>query len=272
MNFQQHFNPMFRHLNRPRVHPLLRKDEKEWGQPSATNPATIDDYLLELEEISRKTVNEMVMDYLVKQGFEEAAKAFAEEAGMQLPPDFDMKATHRVTIRDLIRNGNVDEAIKLINVHFPTFLEENPSTAMDILHLKLVELIRARQNDKALEFAQDILSKHLEEVGDIDNRCEKTMALLIYDNPEKSPFKEILDLDLRRTVAANVSDALLLDCEPGVESQTSVTSLMNKLVFIQDELEKANITYPKVVDFANATLKMSDDVDEEKEGSTKKDD
>lgn len=55
------------------------------------------------------------MDYLINEGYPEAAKRFAEEANIQPPGDAAETINERVEIRNSILAGKIQEAIEQIN-------------------------------------------------------------------------------------------------------------------------------------------------------------
>lgn len=54
------------------------------------------------------------MDYLVIEGYREAAENFAREAGMNPQMDLD-SIQNRMTIRNAIQSGDIVEAIERVN-------------------------------------------------------------------------------------------------------------------------------------------------------------
>ena len=56
----------------------------------------------------------------------------------------------------------------------------------------LIELIRKRKVEEALAFAQAHLAERGEENEQILAELEKSLALLAFENPENSPFAELL--------------------------------------------------------------------------------
>ena len=63
---------------------------------------------------SRSDLNRLVMDYLVVEGYKEAAENFAREAGMSPVPDFE-SIQNRMTVRNAIQRGDIVEAIERVN-------------------------------------------------------------------------------------------------------------------------------------------------------------
>ena len=59
-------------------------------------------------------INALVMDYLVSEGYPEAAQNFAKEANIQPTSDLD-SIQQRVEIRNLIYSGDIQTAIEKIN-------------------------------------------------------------------------------------------------------------------------------------------------------------
>ena len=78
-----------------------------------------------------RDVNNLIMDYLINEGYPSAAEKFAMEANIEQPPD-DSNIQLRVQIRDAIHRGDLQQAIELIgeaspevcyhSLSLPTFL------------------------------------------------------------------------------------------------------------------------------------------------------
>lgn len=64
----------------------------------------------------------------------------------------------------------------------------------------LIELIRQRETELALEFAQTQLAEQGEESRECLTEMERTLALLAFDNPEDSPFGDLLNMMQRQKV------------------------------------------------------------------------
>lgn len=64
----------------------------------------------------------------------------------------------------------------------------------------LIELIRQRETEAALEFAQTQLAEQGEESRECLTEMERTLALLAFDNPEESPFGDLLNMMQRQKV------------------------------------------------------------------------
>lgn len=74
-----------------------------------------------------------------------------------------------------------------------------------ILYLQqqhLIELIRLRETEAALEFAQSQLAEQGEESRECLTEMERTLALLAFDNPEESPFGDLLNMMQRQKVGS----------------------------------------------------------------------
>lgn len=64
----------------------------------------------------------------------------------------------------------------------------------------MIELIRQRETEAALEFAQTQLAEQGEESRECLTEMERTLALLAFDNPEESPFGDLLNMMQRQKV------------------------------------------------------------------------
>jgi len=134
--------------------------------------------------IDRGHLNRLVMDYLVVEGYKEAAQNFARESGMTTSAaqeaDFE-SIQNRMTIRQAIQQGNIVEAIERVNDLNPEILDKDPSLYFHLQQQRLIELIRQKKIDEALLFAQHELAPRGEEHPEFLNELEQTMTLLAYD-------------------------------------------------------------------------------------------
>lgn len=64
----------------------------------------------------------------------------------------------------------------------------------------LIELIREKNTEEALKFAQEELAERGEENQEVLAELERTLALLAFDEPEKSPFGDLLHRSHRQKV------------------------------------------------------------------------
>lgn len=65
----------------------------------------------------------------------------------------------------------------------------------------MIELIRDRKVEEALRFAQERLSEAGETDPSILNELERTLALLAFEEPLKSPFSDLLNQSHRQKVS-----------------------------------------------------------------------
>lgn len=146
------------------------------------------------------------------------------ESGIEPSVDLD-SLDERIKIREMILKGQIQDAIALINSLHPELLDTNrylyfhlqvksnlqhPSlfvkyhfTTVALVYLQqqhLIELIRLRETEAALEFAQSQLAEQGEESRECLTEMERTLALLAFDNPEESPFGDLLNMMQRQKV------------------------------------------------------------------------
>ncbi|KAI5750366.1 hypothetical protein M8J76_015134 [Diaphorina citri] len=177
-------------------------------------------------------MNKLIMNYLVTEGFKEAAEKFQQESG--ITPSLDLNTMeNRIMIRDAIQNGRIQEATAL--------------------QLHLLELIRENKIEEALHFAQEQLSESGQSDPDILNELERTMALLAFGEPMNSPFGDLLNQAHRQKVASQLNTAIL-KMEHHESTSPRLLNLLKIILWSQGELDKKKIEYPKMVDFSSARL------------------
>lgn len=113
-------------------------------------------------------------------------------------------------------------------------------------------MIRAKQLEEALTFAQNHLCEYGDNNEQIQEELERTMALLAFENPQDSPFADLLHTVQRQRVASE-ANAAILEYE-NMESNAKLNVLIKMLMWSQDILDKREISYPKMTDIANARI------------------
>lgn len=86
----------------------------------------------DLRNFLRRDLNRLVMDYLVIEGYKEAAENFARESGLEPLLDFE-SIQSRMNVRNAIQQGNVQEAIERIN-------DLNPEVSLSLFCINHVSL------------------------------------------------------------------------------------------------------------------------------------
>ncbi|XP_064634687.1 glucose-induced degradation protein 8 homolog isoform X2 [Lineus longissimus] len=212
-----------------------------------------DDWIGKLRglHVTRADMNRLIMNYLVTEGFKEAAEKFRMESGIQPTVDLDT-LDERIKIRDAIQNGRIEDAISLVNNLHPELLDNDRYLYFHLQQQHLIELIRERNIEDALDFAQTHLAERGEENPEILSELERTLALLAFENPEQSPFGELLHPSQRQKVASELN-AAILEME-NRESTPKLANLLKLLLWSQDELDKKKVKYPKMVDLASGEI------------------
>ncbi|XP_065163726.1 glucose-induced degradation protein 8 homolog [Atheta coriaria] len=211
---------------------------------------TKDDWIrmLHSKEISRLSMNKLIMNYLVTEGFKEAAEKFQQESGVG--PTIELNSLDdRIRIRDAIINGRVQEATAFINQLHPELLDNDRYLYFHLQQLHLIELIRNNRVEEALSFAQS----HLSEAGEADpsvlEELERTVALLAFEEPLNSPFGDLLQPAHRQKIASEVN-AAILRMEHQECTMPKISTLLKLILWSQSELDKKHAKYPKMTELS----------------------
>ncbi|KAG9285822.1 hypothetical protein G9A89_013247 [Geosiphon pyriformis] len=231
------------------------------GQTNTTYPssssstkkvATRDEWEKKLAEvkISKTDLNKLVMNYLVIEGYKDAAEKFSQECGLQ--PNIDLESIQdRMNIRNAIQNGNVEEAIERVNDLNPEILDTNPELYFHLQQQRLIEYIRQGKVAEALEFAQDELAPRGEENPEFLEELERTMALLAFEDTSQSPIGDLLHPAQRQRTASELNAAILTS--QSQEKDPKLPSLLKMLVWAQNQLDE-KLSFPLMRNLATAEL------------------
>ena len=200
----------------------------------------------------RTNMNAIVMDYLVTEGFKEAAEKFSEEAGLEMirvtASSGEQEPSHlmdqRIDVRRAIEDGKILDAVCLINKYYPQLFDEHRDLYFKLQQQHLIELIREKNVSAAIEFAQEELGFETEHFD--SNALERTLALLAFDQPETSPYAELLQIAHRQHLASEINNAILKvqmgECDP---NRPTMMALIKLCYWSQRKLEKKGVPFKK---------------------------
>ncbi|CAK5280498.1 unnamed protein product [Mycena citricolor] len=177
------------------------------------------------------------MDYLVIEGYKSAAEEFSQEASLTPPVDYDTIES-RMTIRDALQRGDVEDAITRVNDLNPEILDTNPALFFHLQQQRLIEYIRRGQISEALQFAQDELARRGEERPEFLSELERTMALLAFDMSGSPPhgIADLLSPTQRMKTAGEVNAAILESMSQGKEAK--LVGLLKLMTWGESMLEE----------------------------------
>jgi hypothetical protein len=196
--------------------------------------------------IEKRDINRLVMNYLVVEGYADAASAFAAESGME--PGVDLSATQqRLETRALVQKGAIAEAIERVNALNPEILDANPTLHFHLQQQRLIELIRHGQTEDAIAFAQSELAPLGQEDERYLEELERTMALLIYDAKEHTDshaFRDLFDEQQRTRLASELNAAIL--ASQNQEISHKLPRLVRLLRHAERDLQSRGVVFPEL--------------------------
>ncbi|KHN32477.1 ran-binding protein M homolog isoform X2 [Glycine soja] len=178
---------------------------------------------LKIEEISvpPNVSYGIVRSYLLHYGYEDTLNSFDVASKSTVPPiyiaqesgideqEITYALNHRKTLRQLIRNGDIDVAFGKLREWYPQIVEDNTSATCFLLHCqKFIELVRVGALEEAVKYGRMELSSFydLPVFKDLVQDC---VALLAYERPLESSVGYLLK-DSQREVVADTVNAMIL--------------------------------------------------------------
>lgn len=217
----------------------------------AKTEATLWEERVKTYHIPSNELNQVIMEYLVKEGFKEAVIAFEEDAHVN--PGVNLTVLDdQIRIREAVERGRIQDAIELVNRVNPTILEDDKKLLFHLKQQQLLELIREGDLDGALHFAQNELTARGMENPQFINEVEQTMTLLAFEDMQSSPFGQLLQHSQRLKVVSEVNAALL--ASQNQDANSALSTLMKLVVWSQEHLEKKGINFPHLVNITAGKL------------------
>ncbi|CAN6453454.1 unnamed protein product [Victoria cruziana] len=200
-------------------------------------------------KIRKEDMNKLVMNFLVTEGYVEAAEKFRMESGTE---HIDLATiTDRMAVKKAVQCGNVEDAIEKVNDLNPEILDTNPQLFFHLQQQRLIELIRNGKVEEALEFAQEELAPRGEENQSFLEELERTVALLAFEDVSNCPVGELLDISQRLKTASEVNAAILTS--QSHEKDPKLPSLLKMLLWAQNLLDE-KASYPRINNLSTAAL------------------
>ncbi|KAM7273128.1 hypothetical protein ACFE04_027792 [Oxalis oulophora] len=179
--------------------------------------------------VNDNDIHNVVLSYLVHNCFNETVDSFVSCTGVKHPADHLHHLENRKRIIHFALEGNALKAIQLTQQLVPDLLDNNTDLHFDLLSLHFVELVCSRKLEEALKFAQDKLTP-FDKVHKYVEKLEDFMALLAYEEPEKSPMFHLLSSEYCQHVADSLNRAIL--AHENLPSHTSMERLIQQTTVV----------------------------------------
>jgi len=188
-------------------------------------------------------MNRLVLDFLVIEGYKDAAEAFSREAGVT--PDVNLDSiSDRMAIRASVQAGNIQAAVDRVNELDPGLLGRNEHLAFHLLQQQLIEIIRDGRVEDALLFAQQHLAPAGESSPAYLEDIERTMALLAFKDLASCPVADLLDVAQRHKTASELNGAIL--ASQSQQREPKLPSVVRMLLWSQRQLAEKRVVFPRV--------------------------
>ncbi|KAK6758880.1 hypothetical protein RB195_016234 [Necator americanus] len=213
---------------------------------------------------SSQEMGKLIVDYLISEGYREAAELLCQESGLELPKDDIKNLDARMNIRCAIIEGRLEDALRLVKELCPNLLDENREVRFHLMQQNIIEMIRRGEMEKSLDYAQENLSNDPTLTDSQLDRLEKTFALLAFEKPAESPFGKLLDQSQRQMVSTEVNGAVLRalnrPAAPRLEALLRMIVWAQKqLVTDREEDRSTAPPYPGAGRFSGASTSASTD-------------
>ncbi|KAI3686644.1 hypothetical protein L1987_80325 [Smallanthus sonchifolius] len=159
-------------------------------------------------KINNKDSHNIILSYLIHGCYKDTVESLVASAGLKVSATQLEDMEKRKRILQLALKGNALDAIHLTEQMSPDLLENNKDLLFDLMSLHFVELICSRKSTEAIDFAKDKLTP-FGKVQKYVEKLEEFLALLAYNEPEKSPVFHLLSLEYRQHIVDNLNRAII---------------------------------------------------------------
>ncbi|XP_050375694.1 ran-binding protein M homolog [Argentina anserina] len=183
-----------------------------------------------IEKISLPTnvSHGIVRSYLLHYGYEDTLNSFDMASKSTVPPvyiaqengfdeqDIMYALNQRNTLRQLVRNGEIDSALVKLREWYPQIVQDDKSATCFLLHCqKFIELVRVGSLEEAIKYGRIELAKFFD-LPVFEEIVQDCVALLAYERPRESSVGYLLE-DSQREVVADTVNAMILSTNPNLK-------------------------------------------------------
>ncbi|XP_076922464.1 uncharacterized protein LOC143584260 [Bidens hawaiensis] len=159
-------------------------------------------------KINDKDSHNIILRYLIQGCYKDTLESLVATTGLKVSATQLEGLEKRKRILNSALKGKALEAIHLTEQMSPGLFENNKDLHFDLLSLHFVELTCSKKHTEAIEFAKDKLTP-FGKVQKYAEKLEDFLALLAYEEPEKSPVFHLLSLEYRQHVVDKLNRAIL---------------------------------------------------------------
>ncbi|KAK3006090.1 hypothetical protein RJ639_016534 [Escallonia herrerae] len=197
---------------------------------------------VEKVSIPQSASHGIVRSYLLYYGYEDTLSLFDTATLSTVPPIslaqengisehdnmYDLK--RRKILRQLIRCGEIDDAVSKLRDWYPQIFEEHTSATCFLLHCqKFIELVRVGKLEEAVVYGRTEFEKFYR-LAEYDDLVKECAALLAYEQPQKSSVGYLLE-DSQREIVADAINAIILSTNPNMKgAQDCLHSYLERLL------------------------------------------
>ncbi|KAK4793442.1 hypothetical protein SAY86_023877 [Trapa natans] len=170
----------------------------------------------------------IVRSYLLHYGYEDTLNSLYMATQSNVPPvsmeqengfdeqDILYALSKRKTIRQLIRNGEIDAVFIKLHEWYPEIVQDEKSETYFLLRCqKFIELVRVGELEKAVKYGRADLFQYLG-LAQFEELVKDCVALLAYEHPRESSLGKLLE-DSRRDLVADMVNAMILSKNPNAK-------------------------------------------------------
>ena len=142
-------------------------------------------------------------------------------------------------------------------------LDANADLLFSLKKQQLIELIKQNKCEEAIQFAQTKVAPkckgNTQKEAQLQKELESVMALLMFEDVNKAPMKELLESNSRKQLASEVNKAILLS--HGHQADLKLGFYWQLLQWSQDQLKKQLLPNGKRLEFPVMTDPMQEELD-----------
>jgi len=202
-------------------------------------------------DLAAGALDRVVLDWLINQGYAEAARTFCAESSLCGAAVQVEEISARVALKEDLVLGRVGRAIEAAYAVDEQIFENDRRLLFELHRQQLIELIRSGDVPASLVYAHDKLAPLVEQNPDFLPDLEEVMMLLASADASRSPSAHLLSAQQRRDVANKLNEAVLR--AQGHEEHPSLLVLLRALRWAQAELrDRMSVNFPVIDDLRMA--------------------
>ena len=202
-----------------------------------------------IERISKVSQDQLVLDYLISEGYSEAAEQFSLESGIGIDISKSKLMKHKNQFRELLYSGKIDELIENLKGIDENMFDNNENLLIDLLLIKFSLIVKSGKIQDAINMGKQELATYMTN-DKYSEKIDQYLVMLAFQDITKYPYQDLINNVQLCKITSKINAELNKKKDP------KLLMLLRLLYWSQDNLSD-HVNFPSLTEPSEAKVTMN---------------